>query len=58
MWIIFVLQAQNKEAEKLNLDEFIHDSLKSKTEVKAATYSGLFIKKQGRKFIGQVVVDV
>ena len=39
--------------EKLN--EKKHDI---KTEVKAATYSGLFIKKQGRKFIGQVVVDV
>jgi hypothetical protein len=34
MWVIFVLRATNNEAEKLNLEEIFHDSVKSKTDVK------------------------
>jgi len=34
MWILFVLRATNEEAEKLNLDDIFHDSLKSKSAVK------------------------
>jgi hypothetical protein len=34
MWIIFIVQALNSEAEALNLDEILLDSLKNKTQVK------------------------
>jgi hypothetical protein len=34
MWIIFVVQATNKEAEALNLEEIFHDSIRSKSAVK------------------------
>jgi hypothetical protein len=34
MWIIFVLQALNKEAESLNLDDIFLDSISSKTSPK------------------------
>ncbi len=30
MWLVFIVQALNKEAEALNLEEFFHDSLKNK----------------------------
>ncbi|MDD4975029.1 MAG: hypothetical protein PHY93_11795 [Bacteriovorax sp.] len=36
MWIIFVVQALNKEAEGLNLDEIFLDSIKNKAPVKEA----------------------
>lgn len=34
MWVLFVVRATNAEAEKLNLDELFHDSIKSKSAVK------------------------
>jgi hypothetical protein len=27
MWLVFIVQAKNKEAEALNLDEFFHDTI-------------------------------
>lgn len=36
MWIVFVLQALTPEAEKLNLDDLLHDTIKTKAEVKEA----------------------
>lgn len=34
MWLIFVVQAQNAEAEALNLDEILVDAVRSKIAVK------------------------
>lgn len=34
MWVIFIVQATTKEAEALNLNEVLNESLKSKSAVK------------------------
>lgn len=34
MWIIFTVRATNPEAEKLDLEEIFHDSVKTKSTVK------------------------
>ncbi len=34
MWLVFIVQALNEEAEALNLDEIIQDAVKSKIAVK------------------------
>lgn len=41
MWIIFVVQATNEAAEKLNLEEVFHGQLKDKTQTKESV-EGLY----------------
>ncbi|MFA6239230.1 MAG: hypothetical protein WC635_17960 [Bacteriovorax sp.] len=49
MWILFVLQAQNKEAEKLNLDDLVQDSIKSKAGVKEAIEGFYYIDDRAQE---------
>ncbi len=49
------------EKNKLNATAFgekISEKMKLKTEVKAATYSQLKVKKQGNEFVAKTIVDV
>lgn len=34
MWVIAIVQATNKEAEELNLEEILHGQIKARSEVK------------------------
>lgn len=49
MWIVFVVQALNKEAEALNLEELFHDTLKNKETVKESINGFYYIDDRAQE---------
>ena len=49
MWMVFIVQALNKEAEKLNLDEIFLDTIKNKAPVKDAIDGFYYIDDQANE---------
>ena len=49
MWLVFIVKARNKEAEKLNLEVEIDEILKSKSNVKENIEGFYFIDEHSKK---------